>query len=83
MAPPKNAAQSTRIPPKPRALVFGEFGPGKMRLIPALEAGPRVVAKCFRGSGDPETVTVGTDGEGLGFDGDDEELVIVNRDETE
>jgi len=64
------------ITPKPRALEFSE------RLLPPLAEGPSVAANCFRGLGGPETVTVGTDGLGLGFDGV-EELVIVNREETE
>lgn len=80
MAPPKNTAQSTRIPPKPRALGFGEERGLKVRLFPPF-TGPRVAANCWRGLGAPETVTVGADGSGLGFC-DAVELVTENREET-
>ena len=75
MTPPKNAAQSAVTTPN-ASPAFGT----KCRA--ELTDGPRVAANDFKGLGAPETVTVGTDGLGLGFWAD-EELVIVNREETE
>ena len=60
--------------------MFGENRSAKTRLPPLFAIGPRVAANWLRGLGAPETVTVGTEGLGLGFD-TDEELVIVNREE--
>lgn len=69
------------MPPKPRALGFGEDRALNRRRLPAFTAGPRVAANWPRGLGVPEIVTVGTDGFGLGFL-DVVALVTLNREET-
>lgn len=80
IAPPKTAAQSETMTPRPRTLLFGESP--KMRLPAPLKAGPMVAANRYGGLGVPEMVTVGTDASGLGFDPADEESATVKREET-